>query len=450
MSIPVNALLGLWGVFVLANMLPPAMFPPGQAAGAFGMQGLPLAPGDALRALGTHLGHALIACWVLLAIHGAGSVVRRVMRLGNDWLMASLPLGLVILPAAGLGLGLAGLACPAVLWASSGFLVAVGCANWVSGAVRAQASVGIRRASLAGGGANWVSGAGGKAVGAKDGVGFAGRRPSRVRVFPDGVGLPVKLLVVAVAVAALPGALAPEVTYDAVAYHTGAPALFLKLHKIVRLDGMFFTDMPLGLQMAYMFCAGIGKATDLTAGPAKFLHFALGLAAVLAAGRLGGRLGGARGERSSRAIRSGSLGEGSSPCASFAGARAAAWAMVFTAATPHLAVQMMKANVDLGVMFLSVAGAYRLIGVPGAAGALAAGACLGASASMKLTGGYGVCAGAAVLVARPRLLAVFLVGAAAPLGPWLAKSWLLCGNPVYPFLFQLLGGTGWTAENAAA
>jgi hypothetical protein len=283
----------------------------------------------------------------------------------------------VVLPAAGLGLGLPGLAHPAVLWIFSGILVAAG---------------------------------------------FVGGCPARIRLFPEGTGLPVKLLVAAVALAALPGALAPEVTYDAVAYHTGAPDLFLRIHKIVRLEGMFFTDMPLGLQMAYMFCVGIGKPAAIAAGSAKLLHFSLGLAAIFAAGRLGSRLG---------------------------GGRAGTWAMVFAAATPHLAVQMMKANVDLGVMFLTVVGAYRLVGARGAAGAIGAGVCLGASAAMKLTGGYGVVAGALLFITRPRLLAFFLVGAVVPLGPWLAKSWILCGNPVYPFLYVILGGAGWSTENAA-
>lgn len=51
----------------------------------------------------------------------------------------------------------------------------------------------------------------------------------------------------------------------------------------------------------------------------------------------------------------------------------------------------------------------------------------------------------------PRVLAVrsamvFSLGALLTCGPWLAKNWVLTGNPAYPLLYQVFGGWNWTPE----
>ncbi len=375
--LPAAALLS-WGVLVFVNYWPPFGFPPGWILRAVSPQGLPVDPVDALHALLQHGWHVLIAGLVLLAARGAGEPARRLLRLRPDSLLVSLPLGLVVLAATGLGLGLAGLLYPSLLW----IVIVV---------------------TLA-----------------------AGGRPRGWRVFPEGTGWPVRLLAFSVACLTLFGALAPEVTYDALAYHTGAPGLYLRFHRIVRLSHMFFTDFPLGLQMLYLFAAPLGGG----AGAAKVMHWMLGLGCMGVAARLGVLLG---------------------------GRLSGAWAAAFLVATPFLATQMMKANVDLGVMLMTGVGAYWLIRVRGMPGYTMAGLCFGASAAMKLTGAYGIVAGALVLLvcgqarrgSAARIMTAFAVGAALPLVPWLLKSWLACGNPVYPFLWSVLGGVGWGQENVS-
>ena len=44
---------------------------------------------------------------------------------------------------------------------------------------------------------------------------------------------------------------------------------------------------------------------------------------------------------------------------------------------------------------------------------------------------------------------VFLVAVAAGGGGWLVKNWALSGNPTYPLLYSVFGGTSWTAEKDA-
>lgn len=388
-SAAVPAVLAAWGAVVFANYWPPFGISPEWVRGAFSTGGFPVAAGDIAGAMGTHAWHLLIAAAALLAARGLGEAARRLLRLSADSLLVSLPLGLLVLSASLLGAGLAGLLVRPVLF---GFAV-----------------LGLA----------------------------AGGIPRGLAPLPRPAGWPVRILLAAVALPALFGALAPEVTYDALAYHTGAPALYLKAHRIARLEHMFFTDFPLGLQMVYAFAGGLGTAAD--PGAAKLVHWLLGLACVGAAARVG------------------ISAAGGSPSRPSAGAWVAgAWAAAFLAATPFLTTQMMKANVDLGVVFLTSAGAWWLLRSPSPRGLVMAGLCLGGSASVKMTGAYGILAGAALLLlaerGRPggvfRMLS-FAGGCAAPLLAWLARSWLACGNPVYPFLSGLLGGVGWTGENAA-
>jgi hypothetical protein len=44
------------------------------------------------------------------------------------------------------------------------------------------------------------------------------------------------------------------------------------------------------------------------------------------------------------------------------------------------------------------------------------------------------------------LLSLFAVGAAAAVGPWLAKNWFETGNPVYPLAYSVFGGRDFDAE----
>ena len=46
-------------------------------------------------------------------------------------------------------------------------------------------------------------------------------------------------------------------------------------------------------------------------------------------------------------------------------------------------------------------------------------------------------------------LAAFTIPISVLLAPWLAKSWVLTGNPVYPLLYDWLGGPDWSAVLAS-
>lgn len=370
MSGVASALLLLWSAFTFVNYWPPFRFAPWQAWQAFTPQGLPVALPDAWAALLGHAHRAVIAVLVIFAARGMGKRFRLLMNARREPWLAAFPFGVVLLGLVGLGFGLTGLVYAPILWPT-----AVACF-------------------------------------------LAGGRPGDLRVIPVGTSWTIRVVLVVLFLPAFAGALAPEVTYDALAYHVGAPALYVSLHKIVRLDHMMFTDFPLTVQMSYLFAAGLGGGP----GAARLVHWLLGIACVGAAARVAW---------------------------SFGGRHAAAWAAVLLAATPFVTTQMMKANVDLGVMLLTAAGAAWLLRARSARAAALAGLCLGGAADIKLTGGLGVAAGGVVMLMCARWLPAYALGAAAAMAPWMIKNYLLCGDPVYPFLNGWFHGPGWTAENDA-
>ena len=371
-----------WTACVFACYWPAFRIDPAAAVSAFSARGLPLNAPDVVAAWGSAGRAAVTAAFILLAIRGAGRQVARVAGARAPAWLAAIPLGVGAFGAIGLGLGLAGLLQPPLLVCAVLILA-------VSGGVPRDLAL------LPAGTPRWAAG-----------------------------------LVVLVALAALPGALVPEVTYDALAYHLGAPELFLRLHRIVRLDHMMFTDFPLAVQMSYLAVLACGGA-DVGA---KLLSFAFGLGTIGVAAHLGARLAGRAG---------------------------GGWAAVCMAACPMLATQMTKANVDLGAALPAAAAAWWLLGRRGSGAAVTAGLLAGCASAAKLTGGYAVVAGAAVLLladrsarmsrpSRAASMCLFLAAGAIPLVPWLVKGWLLTGNPVYPLAHAMLGGLGWTAVNAAA
>ncbi len=80
----------------------------------------------------------------------------------------------------------------------------------------------------------------------------------------------------------------------------------------------------------------------------------------------------------------------------------------------------------------------------------------GAGASFKMQGLalLGVLVVGVVVARRSRLEGLRLAAISAAIAlavcaPWYVKTWVLTGNPVYPFAYDLFGGRYWSAENAA-
>ncbi len=219
--------------------------------------------------------------------------------------------------------------------------------------------------------------------------------------------------------------------YDGLAEHLVYAATFLRMGAVRPLWYDHHSQFPLTLQMLYVPALAFG-------GPAapKVVHFIYGLLVLAAAYVLTRR-------HVSRA--------------------AAKWAPLVLVGTPLFGWLSKATYVDLGLC------AYVLLAVhmflnwrrSGRYGDLVLAAVMaGAAMAVKMQGisYFGVLAlGALYLCWRRRSTArlwrqaaAFVLVGAAVASPWYIKSWVLTGNPVYPFAYSIFDGKGWSAQQALA
>ncbi len=146
----------------------------------------------------------------------------------------------------------------------------------------------------------------------------------------------------------------------------------------------------------------------------------------------------------------------------FIGASAAKWTALVVASTPLVGWLMQIGYVDLSTAAYGLLALWAFLAWrerPSARGAALCGLMAGGMMATKMQGIplFGVLF-AAILVQgvlgriRPRTQAKSLVaaGVAAFLvaGPWYIKTWVLTGNPVYPFAYDVFGGKYWGEAEA--
>ena len=237
------------------------------------------------------------------------------------------------------------------------------------------------------------------------------------------------------------GSTVPTTEFDAREYHLQGPKEWFLAGRIERLPHNVYTQMPAGSEMLTLLCmhlCGDWRGGAL-AGQATLAGF-VPLAA-LAAGCVARRLFGAG-------------------CGWFAAAAflTSPWA-VRLALHPY-AEGALCAYGTLTLLAVTIAiRRRRLRSVrPAILAGLLAGAAFGCKYPALLL--IAAPAGVALLVAtwgagRARRLAAtaklgaFVGGFAVFAGPWLLKNTIETGNPVFPLLWNLLGGTGWDAATNA-
>lgn len=217
------------------------------------------------------------------------------------------------------------------------------------------------------------------------------------------------------------GALAPPTFADALTYHLYVPAQFLERGAIVELSAVWQHYSPMAVEMAYMTAQSL-------AGPKAAALLGAGWGLLAAAGtallgrRLAGRLGGLI-------------------------------AAVAFYANPMVAWESTSCFVDLAVAALGTLGLYATLrwnDQHERGWFMAAALLTGFAASCKLNAGIFVVVGALLVVSQSASTGIgagrivarvigFGALAAAPLLPWLVRSLLLTGNPVYPFATGIFG-----------
>lgn len=210
-------------------------------------------------------------------------------------------------------------------------------------------------------------------------------------------------------------ALAPEIQPDAAGYHLGVPAQWLRDGGFSRTIG-FFEMLPLGVETLFGAAMALGGASA-----AKLLHLVfLGLS-VPCTLHVARRL---------------ELGEG------------AGWAAALLfAVTPVVGISGTSAYTDAAMVLAHLALFAVLLEwkeSPSVGLALQAGLIAGLCYTIKVTGSIPAVAVGAFMLFRRRAgdTAAFAAGAAAVALPWVAKAWLLTGNPLAPL------GNGWFDNDA--
>jgi hypothetical protein len=363
-----------WGLLVWANWIPRNPVSPRQVAIALAAFAK-IQPGPALAAWGDHLGRLALLALLAAAAAGAGAPVRR-------WLAGS----------GGPARGLVGIAV-----GSGAIGLGVLGAGFAGLLFRGPASLLVVAAAL-------------KAV-------------PRVRLpgWRWAFAADCWVLTAAIAIAlflALLGALAPEVSFDALAHHLAHPSVWASAHKVHALPYHFLSLYPAMLEMQYLLAILLG-------GPAlaKLVHYGWGLVTIAALITWARR---------------------SLPDA-WALAAAAGFALL-----PYVQTVMMWAYVDLGASgYLTLA---LMTACEGAAAPALLGVLCGLCAGTKAAGVFAPVLVGAVLLGRRagrRAWTGFVAAAFLTAAPWGVRNWAFAGSPVAPFLSGIFPVLWWDPGNQA-
>ncbi len=224
------------------------------------------------------------------------------------------------------------------------------------------------------------------------------------------------------------GGLTPPTDADARMYHLALPDLYLKAGRIHYIPYILHSNWPLGNEMhlmAAMGTAGILAARAINAG---FI-----LASALAVAGL------AR--------------------TRFAPVPSTAAAAVFIS-IPIIQSHFLFSNIEPALAFyelLAFAMFLKWRDTRDVSHAAMCGLFCGFAMAVKLNGFVFCAALLALLTASlisgrrhggAKTALAFIIPAAMPVLPWIIRSWIWTGNPVWPFFYSVFGGKNWSALNA--
>lgn len=256
-------------------------------------------------------------------------------------------------------------------------------------------------------------------------------RPTLPRTRPSVSTLALCALLGLLFVAAAIGALAPETQYDALWYHLGFPAEWLRTGRLTFFPWEFVSAYPFATELLNGNAIALG-------GPiaAKVVNLAFGVLLVWATFDLGRRL-------FSR--------------------RAALLAACCLALAPTVIWEATTANIDLAAaafVVLAVDVAVARHAWPDRRSAVACGLLTGFAIATKLTTVFAVptiflvvIAGSTAQPLRRRIADAAVIGAlgAVPVAPYLIRAAVLTGDPVFPYFWRIFGAHAalWNATSNA-
>ena len=213
--------------------------------------------------------------------------------------------------------------------------------------------------------------------------------------------------------------LSPLVFYDSLVYHLAAPAQFLRQGSLAHIPWNVSSDTPMALQLIM----GSSLALDDSGAAFKLIVTCFGCLVPVAAALL----------------------------VKDFGRRASLWAAVFTLCYPEFWVQQALGIIDLAAAAFVLLGVFWLRRDRSVLSGLCLGLALGSryqTVPVVLVAVL-VCAIAARWDSsfRRTILISGLIGFAV-LAPWLIRNEMATGNPVFPLLFDRLGGADWSSAQS--
>ena len=240
------------------------------------------------------------------------------------------------------------------------------------------------------------------------------------------------------------------IDWDSLGYHLTVPKLYLEYGRIVFLDFQPNSNWPFAMQMLYIPALAFGSAVA-----AKLVAFGLSLALVAAVFLLGKKvLGSTQGGVASAAILL------SSQAVSVAfGSATVDLALALFSCAALLCLLQWRQTPCLGWMLLAgfftgAVGATKLNGAVMLPAFFAVAAwlvwerlhCVTAKAGKSTASGFGKRS----WVQAALLLVGFIVVAGLVVAPWLAKTYMFVGNPVWPFYYPVFEKLGFADNGASA
>ena len=239
-------------------------------------------------------------------------------------------------------------------------------------------------------------------------------------------------------------ALVPPFSWDAQVYHLLIPKIYISSHGFSYIPLNVYSNMPLSQQLLYVGAMLIGD--DITA---KLVHFSMGVLICLSLYCF---------------------------CRRYLSARAGIIAALLFICNPVIYTEFSRAYIDLGMalfcvwMILSI---MEYLKTGDRKYCFLAGLFCGMGMGGKYTMLYAFIGGIVLFIAAPWILSlniakfsgddflskpekkqhmkafvIFIATAVALVIPWLVKSYLYTGNPVYPLMFRFFNGKEWSAQQS--
>ncbi len=336
----------------------------------------------------------LFLIWIVLISAALGgrllSIIRFEARNSTEHLLLSTGLGLGALQYLPFSLFSVGLGHPAVIRAAAV-------------AVTALLAVDIR-----------------KALGRFHGLIRSSNAPTWLRVF---ISLYALLLA-----ASFLRALSPSLAGDGLDYHLTAATRPLQTGRFVYLPTLTYTNWPCGTEMLFSLLLGISYKA-----PSALIQFAAGLLVCGTIWVLANRLSGKTTAVISLILLLLITDFWAEICVSMVDVTLTAFTMLAIMCLQHVFLDENESETRWDVLAALFAGL---------------------AATTKLTGFWVIVCSSSMYILiqfkRSRSISpirtfVFTATSVAVVTPWLIKSWVLTGNPIYPLLYRWLGGIEWSA-----